>query len=214
MKKQQWLSHPSWWKSCDFPPLRNQMCTVKGSVSRDVIPLFFSWFEPIWATDKQAKVFSNYCSISPRYSITKLCAAHCGGKFFLHKKEKTHDFPIQCTPFFPPPHFWRIITQVFMREYSTHWPWADASPASGHPPSAGHPVLPHPASPAQELSWPHSSGFGILSLSSISRSDKTFFNWQKRRRKNCCSTIKKELFLSITGNIIIWSRHQTISGSG
>ena len=146
------------------------------------------------------------------------CVQHTvEGNFFYTRKKKTHDFPIHYTPFFPPPHFWRIITQVFMREYSTHWPWADASPASGHPPSAGHPVLPHPASPAhsaQELSWPHSSGFGILSLSSISRSDKTFFNWQKRRRKNCCSTIKKELFLSITSNIIIWSRHQTISGSG
>ena len=102
MKKQQWLSHPSWWKSCDFPPLRNQMCTVKGSVSRDVIPLFFSWFEPIWATDKQAKVFSNYCSISPRYSITKLCAAHCGGKFFLHKKEKNTRLSNSLYPFFPP----------------------------------------------------------------------------------------------------------------
>ena len=27
---------------------------------------FFSWFEPIWATDKQAKVFSNSVSISLR----------------------------------------------------------------------------------------------------------------------------------------------------
>ena len=25
----------------------------KGSVSRDFLPLFFSWFEPIWAPDKQ-----------------------------------------------------------------------------------------------------------------------------------------------------------------
>ena len=28
---------------------------------------FFSWLEPIWAPDKQAKVFSNSVSISPRY---------------------------------------------------------------------------------------------------------------------------------------------------
>ena len=103
MKKQQWLSHPSWWKSCDFPPLRNQMCTVKGSVSRDVIPLFFSWFEPIWATDKQAKVFSNYCSISPRYSITKLCAAHCGGKFFYTRKKKHTTFKFIVPHFSPLP---------------------------------------------------------------------------------------------------------------
>ena len=32
---------------------------------------FFSWFKPIWAPDKQAKVFSNSVSILPRYSITK-----------------------------------------------------------------------------------------------------------------------------------------------
>ena len=43
----------------------------KGSVSRDLRPPFFSWFNPIWAPDKQAKVFSNSLSISPRYSITK-----------------------------------------------------------------------------------------------------------------------------------------------
>ena len=43
----------------------------KGSVSRDLRPPFFSWFDPIWAPDKQAKVFSNSLSISPRYSITK-----------------------------------------------------------------------------------------------------------------------------------------------
>ena len=31
---------------------------------------FFSWLEPIWAPDKEAKVFLNSVSISPRYSIT------------------------------------------------------------------------------------------------------------------------------------------------
>ena len=40
------------------------------SVSRDFRPLFFSWFESIWATDKEATGFSNYFSISPRYLIT------------------------------------------------------------------------------------------------------------------------------------------------
>ena len=60
---------------------------LKGSVSRDFGPQFFSWFEPIWATDKQVNVFSNSVSISPRYSITKLslqCVAHRGvQKIFL-----------------------------------------------------------------------------------------------------------------------------------
>ena len=27
---------------------------IKGSVSQDFLPLFFSWFEPIWAPDKKA----------------------------------------------------------------------------------------------------------------------------------------------------------------
>ena len=44
---------------------------LKGSVSRDFRPQFFSWFEPIWTPDKQAKVFSNSVLILPRYSITK-----------------------------------------------------------------------------------------------------------------------------------------------
>ena len=46
---------------------------LKGSVSPDYPPLFFLWSEPTWAPDKQAKVFSNLVSISPRFSITKLC---------------------------------------------------------------------------------------------------------------------------------------------
>ena len=32
---------------------------------------FFPWFEPIWAPDKQGKVFSNLVSFSVRYSIAK-----------------------------------------------------------------------------------------------------------------------------------------------
>ena len=60
-------------------------------MSWDYRPQFFSWFKPIWAPDKQARVFSKSVSISPRYSITKLsprvqhtaeivsaCAAHRG----------------------------------------------------------------------------------------------------------------------------------------
>ena len=37
----------------------------------DLRPQFFSWFERIWAPDKQAKVFFTSVSISPRYLITK-----------------------------------------------------------------------------------------------------------------------------------------------
>ena len=45
---------------------------LKGSVSWDFQPPFFSWFEPIWAPDKQAKVsFSNPVLILLRYSIAK-----------------------------------------------------------------------------------------------------------------------------------------------
>ena len=44
---------------------------VKGSVSWDFKPPIFSWFEPIWVSDKQAKVFLNLVSILPRYLITK-----------------------------------------------------------------------------------------------------------------------------------------------
>ena len=31
---------------------------LKGSVTRDFLPLFFPWFEPIWASDKEDKIFS------------------------------------------------------------------------------------------------------------------------------------------------------------
>ena len=44
---------------------------------------YFSWFEPNWAPDKQAKLFSNSVSISSRYLITKL-SPRCAeiNKFF------------------------------------------------------------------------------------------------------------------------------------
>ena len=52
------------WKSCDTLPLKG--------VCHEIFYLHFcSWFEPIWAPDKQAKVFSNSVSISQKYSITK-----------------------------------------------------------------------------------------------------------------------------------------------
>ena len=41
--------------------------TLQG-VCHEIFDLqFFSWFKPIWAPYKQAKVFSNSVSISPRY---------------------------------------------------------------------------------------------------------------------------------------------------
>ena len=44
---------------------------LKG-VCHEIFDLqFFSWLKPIWAPDKQAKIFSNSVSISLRYSITK-----------------------------------------------------------------------------------------------------------------------------------------------
>ena len=64
----------------------------KGQKSRETLPLkgvghkifdlqFFSLFEPIWAPDKQAKIFLNWVSISRRYSnfLKALqCASHRG----------------------------------------------------------------------------------------------------------------------------------------
>ena len=44
--------------------------TLKG-VCHEIFNFHFSWFEPIWAPDQQAKVFMNSVLISPRYSITK-----------------------------------------------------------------------------------------------------------------------------------------------
>ena len=67
---------------------------VKGSVSQDFWPPFFLWFQfqPIWAPDKQAKVFSNSVSISLRYLITKfekfdsvVCSTQQSQNFCLSK---------------------------------------------------------------------------------------------------------------------------------
>ena len=55
--------------------------TLKGSVSRDFLSLLFSWFEPIWAIDKQTEVFSYYFFTSPKHSNfyeTPRGASHCG----------------------------------------------------------------------------------------------------------------------------------------
>ena len=41
-----------------------QKVVLKGSVSWDFLSPFFSWFEQIWAPDKQGKVFCNLVSIS------------------------------------------------------------------------------------------------------------------------------------------------------
>ena len=72
---------------------KNSVC-FKGSVPQDFRPPVFSWFGLIWATEKQAEVFSN----SPRFSITKLsprCAAHRGDeKFFLFWRLKSFTFMI------------------------------------------------------------------------------------------------------------------------
>ena len=56
-------------------------CPVKGAVSWDFRPLFFSLIEHIWAPDKQAKMgflknsfsrrYSNFSQISPRKRICK-----------------------------------------------------------------------------------------------------------------------------------------------
>ena len=55
----------------------------------------FSCFEHIWTLDKQAKVFSNLVSISPRYLITKfekfdspVCMTHRSQNFRLSKLKK------------------------------------------------------------------------------------------------------------------------------
>ena len=49
----------------------DQEISLKG-VCHEIFDLqFFSCFEPIWAPDKQAKVFLNSVLISPRYTIRK-----------------------------------------------------------------------------------------------------------------------------------------------
>ena len=74
---------------------------LKGIVTRDFRPPIFSWFEPIWAPDKQPKVFSISVSFSPRYSITKWslqCAAHHGDDLRgVHHTTETIS-AVCCTP--------------------------------------------------------------------------------------------------------------------
>ena len=53
---------------------------LKGVCHEIFYPYFFMIRTHIWASDKQANIFSNSVSISPRYSITKWSprfAAHC-----------------------------------------------------------------------------------------------------------------------------------------
>ena len=50
--------------------------TVKGVCHEIFDLLFFSWFEPIWAPDKHAKVL-NWFLILPRYLITKFDSVVC-----------------------------------------------------------------------------------------------------------------------------------------
>ena len=74
---------------------------------------FFSWFEPIRASDKQAKIFSNLVSISPRYLITKWspqCAIHRWDQkiFLVNQHFILHIFSFMIDVFTPkriPPYF-------------------------------------------------------------------------------------------------------------
>ena len=54
---------------------KKHMLAVLWLLQRDSVTRFFnsifSWFKTIWAFDKQAKVFSNYFSISRKYSYFK-----------------------------------------------------------------------------------------------------------------------------------------------
>ena len=74
------ISDDSGRKTLIFLPYQSRQyrkSMVKGSVSRYFRPPFFSRFEPIQAPDKQAKIFSNWFSISLRYSnIKKLRHVH------------------------------------------------------------------------------------------------------------------------------------------
>ena len=61
---------------------------------------FFSWFEPIWAPDKQAKVFSESHSAvwcTPR-SWTQRCDAHHGVWLRCEKHTTESDSAVWCTP--------------------------------------------------------------------------------------------------------------------
>ena len=59
----------------------------KGKCHKIFGPYFFSWFEPIWATDKQPKVFSNSVSISEIFNhnvISAVCRTPLRSKIFLN----------------------------------------------------------------------------------------------------------------------------------
>jgi hypothetical protein len=45
---------------------------LKGTVARDVLPLVFSWIDPIWAPDSHPKIFLNSVSNSRRYLYSKV----------------------------------------------------------------------------------------------------------------------------------------------
>ena len=79
----------------EFLQPKLQISQLKGSVSRD--------FRPIWAPDKQADVFSNSVSISPRYSNflklppqsqTPRCASYPRVRF----RSVHHTTESKCTP--------------------------------------------------------------------------------------------------------------------
>ena len=56
---------------------------------------YLPWFEPIWAHDKQAKVFLISVSILPRYSTRKLflrCAAYHGDNFVIDLQSRAPIF--------------------------------------------------------------------------------------------------------------------------
>ena len=55
-----------------IPDLYFKCQKLKGEVSRDFLPLFFSLMEPIWSPDKQAKMVFLKNSFSPRYLNLKL----------------------------------------------------------------------------------------------------------------------------------------------
>ena len=60
-----------------FPPSIIWGYSLKGSVSRDFFSFNISLFEPIWATDKQLKVFSNsaldFAEIFDHKGISAVC---------------------------------------------------------------------------------------------------------------------------------------------
>ena len=76
-----------WWCRCTD-------LSLKGVCHKIFDLQFFLWFEPIWAPDKQAKIFSNLVSILLRYSNflkNPRCASHCGVRLcgVLHSTESS-----------------------------------------------------------------------------------------------------------------------------